>query len=266
MLLTVIIGYALIILIVAAVQRQLIYVPTRLDPSVAQSTAARNGFAPWRNAAGEIIGWRMPAGERSTACVLVVHGNAGFAADRDYLARPIHDAASVDVFVLEYPGYGARAGSPSKASFVAAAEEAFTSLPSGLPRYLVCESIGAGVGTYLAMMHPKEIAGLALFVPYHRLSWVAQRTMPLLPAGWLLRDRFAPADDLKTYHGPVKIVVAEKDEIIPAEAGRRLYESYAGPKDLLVIPNARHNDVAEQTPEWWRGVFAFWHTNATATK
>ncbi len=159
MLLTVIVGYALIILIVAVVQRQLIYVPTRLDPSVAQSTAVQNGFAPWRNVAGDVIGWRMPAAERSTACVLIVHGNAGFGADRDYLASPIHDAASVDVFVLEYPGYGARAGSPSKASFTAAAEEAFALLPSGLPRYVVCESIGAGVGTHLAMMHPQEIAG-----------------------------------------------------------------------------------------------------------
>ncbi|MFO1514062.1 MAG: hypothetical protein U1F83_14270 [Verrucomicrobiota bacterium] len=266
MLLTVIVGYALIILIVAVVQRQLIYVPTRLDPSVAQATAAQNGFAPWRNVAGDIIGWRMPAAERSTACVLIVHGNAGFGADRDYLARPIHDAASVDVFVLEYPGYGARAGSPSKASFTAAAEEAFASLPSGLPCYVVCESIGAGVGTHLARMHPQEIAGLALFVPYHRLAWVAQRQMPWLPAGWLLRDRFAPEDDLKSYHGPVKIIVAEKDEIIPAEAGQRLYESYGGPKNLLVVPGARHNEVAEQPPEWWRGVFAFWQTNAPATK
>lgn len=208
----------------------------------------------------------MPAGERTTPCVLIVHGNAGFAADRDYPARPIHDATNVDVFVLEYPGYGAREGSPSKASLVAAAEEAFASLSAGVPRYIVCESIGAGVGTHLAKVHPGEVAGLVLFVPYHRLSWVAQRQMPWLPAGWLLRDRFAPEDDLKSYHGPVKIVVAEHDEIIPAEAGRRLFESYAGPKDLLVVNGARHNDVAEQPPEWWREVFDFWRTDALPPK
>ena len=35
----------------------------------------------------------------------------------------------VDVFVLEYPGYGARSGTPSRASIMAAAEEAFQLLP-----------------------------------------------------------------------------------------------------------------------------------------
>jgi len=267
MLLTIIIGYALVILLVALFQRRLIYVPARLPSAVAESSAGQNGFVPWRNAANEIIGWRMPPIGASTGVVFIVHGNAGFAGDRDYLARPIHNAATVDVFVLEYPGYGARAGSPSKASFVAAAEEAFALLPTGKPRYVVGESLGAGVATHLAKLHAPEVAGMALFVPYHNLAWVAQRTMPLLPAGLLLRDRFTPADDLKSYRGPVKIVVAENDEVIPAEAGRRLYESYTGPKNLLLVRGAGHNEVAEQLPEWWREVFAFWWTNnATSQK
>lgn len=261
MLLTIIIGYALVILFVALFQRRLIFVPARLPSAVAESTSRQNGFVPWHNAAKEFIGWQMPASGSSTSVVLIVHGNAGFAGDRDYLARPIRDAAAVDVFVLEYPGYGARSGSPSKASFISAAEEAFALLPAGKPRYIVAESLGAGVATHLAKAHAPEIAGMALFVPYHSLAWVAQRTMPLLPAGLLLRDRFIPAEDLKSYQGPIKVVVAENDEVIPAEAGRRLYESYDGPKDLKVFSQARHNEVAEQSPEWWREVFAFWETN-----
>ena len=261
MLLTVVIGYLLIVLVVAIFQRRLIYVPTRLDAQTALTAATQNGFVPWQSASGEAIGWRMSGSGVSTASVLVVHGNAGSAGDRDYLARPICQAADVDVFVLEYPGYGARAGAPSRKSFNAAAEAAFALLPSDKPRYVVCESIGAGVGTHLAKAHPTEVAGLALFVPYHRLAWVAQRQMPLLPAGWLLRDRFAPSEDLQSYRGPVKIVVAERDEIIPAESGRRLFESYAGPKDLLIVSGARHNEVTEQTPEWWREVLKFWQAH-----
>ena len=261
MLLTVVIGYLLIVLVVAIFQRRLIYVPTRLDAQTALTAATQNGFVPWQSASGEAIGWRMSGSGVSTASVLVVHGNAGSAGDRDYLARPICQAADVDVFVLEYPGYGARAGAPSRKSFNAAAEAAFALLPSDKPRYVVCESIGAGVGTHLAKAHPTEVAGLALFVPYHRLAWVAQRQMPLLPAGWLLRDRFAPSEDLQSYRGPVKIVVAERDEIIPAESGRRLFESYAGPKDLLIVSGARHNEVTEQTPEWWREVLKFWQSH-----
>jgi hypothetical protein len=169
----------------------------------------------------------------------------------------------VDVFVLEYPGYGARAGSPDKASFIAAAEEAFKLLPKKQPRYLVSESIGAGVVCELAKVHPDEVAGMALFVPYHSLASVAQRQMWFLPAYWLLRDRFEPAEDLKSYRGPVKFIIAEKDEILGAETGKRLFNEYAGPKDMEVIFGAGHNDIAGQPAAWWHEVFAFWRKTAS---
>jgi len=171
------IAYLLIVLAVLIFQRRLIYLPTKIPADVIESVAKEHGFAPWKNPAGQIIGWQIPASGTATGSVLIVHGNAGCAVGRDYLAQPIHDAASVDVFVLEYPGYGAREGSPSKKSFIAAAKEAFQLLPANRPKYIVSESIGAGVACELARSHPQEIAGLALFVPYHNLTSVAQRQM-----------------------------------------------------------------------------------------
>ena len=79
--------------------------------------------------------------------------------------------------------------------------------------------------------------------------------MPLLPAYLLLLDRFNPAECLQDYRGPVKIVLAGADEIIPVESGRRLFEGYQGPKNLQIIPGAHHNDIAGQSPEWWKGFF-----------
>ena len=82
---------------------------------------------------------------------------------------------------------------------LAAAEEAFGLLPNGLPKYLVSESIGAGVACHLAEAHPTEVAGLVLFTPYHDLASVAQRKMPFLPAYLLLLDRFNPAGRPENY-------------------------------------------------------------------
>ncbi len=258
------IAYLLIVLTVLIFQRRLIYFPTKIPAQVIESVAAEHGFAPWKNAAGQIIGWQMPAKTNAVASVLIVHGNAGCALGRDYLAQPIHDAANVDVFVLEYPGYGARPGSPSKDSMVIAAEEAFQLLPANQPKYLVSESIGAGVACELARRHPQAISGLALLVPYDKLASVAQKQMPFLPAYFLLLDRFNPAACLQHYHGPVKFAVAGADEIIGAAAGRRLYEGYRGPKELQEFPRAGHNDVSAQPAEWWRPVFQFWKLNPAA--
>ena len=258
MLLALGIAYGLFVLAAAIFQRRLIYFPRTIPPALAEPAAAELGFVPWRNPSGQIIGWKLPAASSPVASVLITHGNAGCAIDRGYLTDPIHDAAPVDVYVLEYPGYGSRAGSPGKRSILAAAEEAFGLLTNGLPKYLVSESIGAGVVCDLAGTHPTEVAGLALFMPYHNLASVAQRKMPWLPAYFLLLDRFNPAEDLKDYRGPVKMVLAGADEIIPMEFGRRLFEGYAGPKNLQIIPGAHHNDIAGQSPAWWQEVFTFW--------
>jgi hypothetical protein len=263
---TITIIYGGLCLFVFATQRRLIYFPTRLTSAAAEQVARQKGFAPWRNAAGQIIGWKLTANSAPTGSVLIVHGNAGYALDRDYLARPIHDAAAVDVYLLEYPGYGAREGSPNLKSWLAAGEEALATLPTNRPVYVVSESIGAGVAAHLARVHPRAVAGLAMIVPYDDLASVAQNQMRLFPAYFLLRDRFRPAEWLKDYRGPVKILLAEKDEIIPVKFGQRLFDSYPGPKDLHIVSGARHNDVAEQSPEWWKGVFAFWQTSAAATK
>jgi pimeloyl-ACP methyl ester carboxylesterase len=259
-----VIGYLLILLAVLIFQRRLIYFPTKIPADVIESVASGHNFAPWKNPAGEIIGWTMSR-TNATTSVLIVHGNAGCALSRDYLAQPIFNAASVNVFVLEYPGYGARRGSPDKASLIAAAEDAFQLLPKTQPRYLVSESIGAGVACELAKARPQEVAGMALFGPYHNLASVAQRRMWFLPAYWLLRDRFEPAENLKSYRGPVKFIVAGADEILGAETGKKLFAEYAGPKDMEVISGAGHNDIAGQPADWWRGVFAFWQNLPAAT-
>jgi fermentation-respiration switch protein FrsA (DUF1100 family) len=265
MLLTVIIGYVLIVVVAAVFQRRLIYFPSRFPANVAEQVAVQTGFNPWRNAVGEIIGWKMAANGTPTGSVLVAHGNAGCALDRDYFARPIHEALPVDVYVLEYPGYGARGGSPGLTTWLAAGEEALKRLPHELPVYLVSESIGAGVVAHLAGTFPERIKGMAMFVAYDDLGSVGQASMPFLPVKLMMRDRFQPARWLENYRGPVKVVLAGADEIIPTRFGQRLYDSYQGPKSLHLIPNARHNEVAAQPPEWWREVYAFWQqTNSVS--
>jgi pimeloyl-ACP methyl ester carboxylesterase len=264
MLQSIVVVYLLLIVAVALFQRRLIYFPTRVASDVAGRAAAATGFMAWRSATGEVLGWRLPASGVRRSNVLIVHGNAGSAIDRDYFARPIHQAVAADVYILEYPGYGTRAGSPSMTSLLAAADEAFDFLPVNEPVYVVGESLGAGVAAHLAKTRGDRVSGLMLFMPYDNLVSVAQSKIPIVPVRLLLRDQFAPAVWLEKFRGPVKILLAGNDEIIPTRFGRRLYDGLSGPKELEVVPGARHNDVAAQTPAWWKGVFAFWEQSKQA--
>ena len=265
MLTSLVVFYLLLCIAGCAWQRRLIYFPTKLDVRAAEQMAAKEGFQAWRNKAGEIIGWKLPTAGSPTGSVLVVHGNAGCALNRGYIARPIHEAASRDVYVLEYPGYGARGGSPGMKSFLAAGEEAFATLPNHMPIHLVSESLGAGVAAHLAKVHGERVSGLMMFAPYNNLASVGQRQMSFLPVRLLLRDRFNPAEWLKEYRGPVSVLLASADEVIPSDLGRKLHDGYAGPKRLQVIEGAHHNDIAEQSPAWWKDVFSFWEQNEPLT-
>jgi pimeloyl-ACP methyl ester carboxylesterase len=265
-LLTLLIGYAVILIAFTVFQRFLIYVPTRLSPELAEQTAAKAGFIPWRNQSGQLMGWKLPASSAPVGSVLIVHGNGGWALDRAYMAPPIHDAAALDVYILEYPGYGAREGSPGEKNVLSAADEAFENLPAIVPAYLVSESLGTGVAAHLAQKYPARVAGIAMFVPYDKLASVAENHVPFIPAYFLLWDRFNPAAWLKDYRGPIKVVVAGADEVIPPKLGERLYGGYNGPKLLEIIPGAHHSDTTVETPGWWREVLAFWRSHPVAKK
>jgi pimeloyl-ACP methyl ester carboxylesterase len=246
--------YLVIVLLAFLFQRRLMYFPTRTDPARASAAAAQQGIAEWRTAAGDFIGWRWPASTSSDTAVLILHGNAGSAINREYLADPIREASSLDAFVLEYPGYGFRDGSPGQDAILAAAEQAFRELSSRNRVFLVGESIGAGAAAHLARRFKDKVAGVVLFAPFDSLQAVARKVFPFLPIRWILRDQFEPAAWLAEYGGPVTIVLAERDEVIPVEFGHRLHDFYKGPKKLIVIPNAGHNDIPAQPVSWWRDV------------
>jgi pimeloyl-ACP methyl ester carboxylesterase len=245
-------------------QRSMIYLPSKSDAATLDREAATRGFEPWKNTAGDTIGYRnlaAPDDPRPPAAVLITHGNAGYALHRADYVTILRNAApdrALSIYVLEYPGYGARSGRPSQADFLAAANEALAQIPASLPVILLGESIGTGVATATASAHPDLIAGLLLLTPFDSLANVAQHHYPLLPVRWILRDQYPAEEWLKNYHGPVAIVLAEDDTIVPAKFGQKLHHTYHGPKKLIIAGDADHNDLLHTLPPpAWKEAITF---------
>lgn len=259
-------SYVGLVLLITFRQRRFYYVPTVQTVREAEAAGAAAGFDRWTNRSGAFLGWRRPAIVRKPVwTVLILHGNAQTAADRGYLADPISEALGAEVFVVEYPGYGDRPGSPTQTSLLAAADEAFSMLPTDRPIALVAESLGTGPAAWLAHAHPDHIAGIAFLAPFNHLSAVAANRMPWLPARLCLWDQF-PADLwIENFHGPAAFGVAGADTIIPPRLGRSLCDGYGGPKRLWEFPGLDHNEALRQAPDWWREVGAFWRSAAVET-
>jgi len=259
------VAYGGLALVVFLTQRSMLYHPSKGSLESLTKLAAGFGFHPWKTAAGEVIGWkRLAQGKGHHERVMIVHGNAGSAIDRVDYADGVTRVMPADVYILEYPGYGTRPGAPTQKNLFDAADEAMALAGKEGPVYLIGESLGTGVAAYLAGTHPKSVAAMLLMAPYHNLTEVAQSHMPIFPVRLMLLDRFPAARFLRNYNGPVAVVLAGEDEVIPKRFGQHLYDDYKGPKKLWVIPQATHNDLPDQSAEWWEELVKFWKTSGAS--
>ena len=250
--------YLGLMLFLGACQNRLLYYPTKAPEAALLKQAQAEGVQPWRNRAGELIGWHSP-NPTATRRIIVFHGNAGYALHRTYYVEGL-SPHGWEVFLFEYPGYGARGGSPGRDAFLPAARQAIEELLRNDTRsiYLLGESIGSGTAAALAGENPDKIRGAIFVIPFARLVEVAKAHFPFLPIGLLLRDKFDNLAALEKYRRPIAVAVAENDEIINPEQGRKLHAGYEGPKLLITFPGATHNEfpTAPSAP-WWKQVTDF---------
>ena len=250
--------YIGLIVPLAGCQNHMLYHPSRASEASLVQSASVQGLQPWKNTKGETIGWRIskPNAKRR---VVAFHGNAGYALHRTYYADGL-GGLDWEVYLFEYPGYGARDGTPSKDAFLSTSRAAIDELLAAdtRPLYLLGESIGSGVACALAADLPQHIKGLILVTPFARLVEVAKWHFPYLPVGLLLSDKFDNIASLEKYRGPAGMVIADCDEVVSPEQGQKLHAAYTGPKLLITLPDCGHNDFpTNHSAKWWREVTAF---------
>ncbi len=197
-------------------------------------------LSEWINQ-GQLLGYARKVG-RPKNVWLMLHGNAGQASDRAYAIPCFAEGDSV--YIMEYPGYGDRSGSPSRESFDRAAEEAYLQLRKshpGVPVCIVGESIGSGPASTLATLAtpPEKVV---LVVPFERLSLVAKDHFSSLLVSLLMRTDWDNVEALSGYKGRVDIFGAIDDTIIQVKHAKALAAGV--PQAKLHLIAAGHNEWA----------------------
>lgn len=191
-----------------------------------------------------LFGWYVDPSS-SVGTLLWCHGNAGNIIHRlDNLALLYR--AGLSVFLFDYRGYGRSAGKPSEEGFYqdAFASYAYLTRTRGIRSdhiVLFGRSLGAAVAGMVASQRP--VAGLILESSFPSVEAVAKLTTHGFPGHWLLQSRFRLVDRLADIHAPILIIHGDRDDIVPIDLGRQVYEAAPEPKSLYVIEGADHNNT-----------------------
>lgn len=260
-------AYAMCLLVLYFSQRSLLYHPDKGDEKDFLAAAAKRGVLPWRNARGELIGWKRLSKNPTKNRMLIFHGNSGNALSRTYLMDGFSKTGDWNFYLLEYPGYAWRGENPNQTAIIASAQAALQQLmtENKTPVFIAGESLGTGVACLSTQKMPQAVRGLFLITPYNSTVDVASGRYPIFPIHLLMKDQYHAAAALREYSGPVAILLAGNDYIVPTRFGQALFDGYNGPKKLWIQPSAGHNSLDfNPQSKMWREIVEFWQAEPRA--
>ncbi len=192
----------------------------------------------------KINAWFVPY-KGSDRGLLWFHGNAGNISHRVDLIQRLHHELKVNIFIIDYRGYGKSEGEQSEEGITKDARAAYDTLLSRKeinPRqiFIFGRSLGSAVAVQLAT--ESQAAGLILEAPFTSIREMVQVTAPWFPFKERLKTQYNSLNKIKQVHMPLLIMHGDQDKIIPFEQGQRLFEAANSPKTFHMISGADHNN------------------------
>lgn len=192
------------------------------------------------------IRYYLKTNPKPESWIVIFHGNAGNACDRTYFLDLLGHL-NANLVVFEYPGFGKDDRKPGESLMLKQALDLVHHIkennPEELPIYLMGESLGTGVATFVATQ--TDIAGLILISAYTSIANVARHHYPWAPVKYVLKHKFCADRWATQTTAPALLFHGINDDIIPIRFARRQILNFKGDKKLVEIPNCGHNDIID---------------------
>lgn len=189
-----------------------------------------------------------------TMYVLRFYGNADRAERWVATEADMFNGRAVELWGVNYPGFGGSSGGVSLRQSAAAGVSAFDALHAiagERPIYVYGASIGTTVALHVAAERP--VAGLILHNPPPLRQLVLSRYgwwnlwLLAIPIACRIPAELDSVANARRVHSPAVFLLAENDELVLPRFQRLVVAAYAGDKRVIVLPGARHNSVLEGT-------------------
>jgi uncharacterized protein len=179
--------------------------------------------------------------EKPKGLVLFFHGNMTNI-ERYAPLAPYFTKHNLEVWMIDYPGYGKSTGKRTEQRMYSDALQFFEIAKQKFsPENIIIygKSLGTGIASYLAS--EKNCKKAILETPYYSMRSMARTYAPLYPAA-LIKYSFPVNKYLKKVTVPITVFHGTTDEVIPYKQSKKLKEEL--PKiELITVPGALHNNL-----------------------
>ncbi|UMZ73667.1 alpha/beta hydrolase [Natranaerofaba carboxydovora] len=160
---------------------------------------------------------------------------------------------------FNYRGYGLSEGTPTEEKLFSDALTIYDYMASREDIdenniVLMGRSLGSGVVVHLASK--REVKGLILVTPYDSITNVAKNKLPFLPVSYLLKHNFDSVNKAPNIKTPMLALIAENDNLVPPEHGKKLAKEWGGEYELKVIKDKDHNTI-DMSEDFWKSINSF---------
>jgi hypothetical protein len=200
---------------------------------------------------GKIHGWWIPSSKPNTPVLLYFHGNGSNIGDNVNRASRFHQLG-LSVLLIDYRGYGNSSGPfPNESLVYEDATTAWNYLTqtrkiAAKNIFFYGHSLGGAIAIEMAVRHP-NIAGIIVEGTFTSIRAIVDEVSlyRLFPVDWILTQQFDSLSKVRSLKVPILFIHGTVDEVIPATMSQELYAAASAPKQLLLLPDAGHNDVAK---------------------
>lgn len=198
------------------------------------------------NLNGWFVPGKKPSPDADLHTLLWFHGNAGNINRRLDNLKMIYEKVPVNVFIIDYRQYGRSEGKVSEQGTYIDARAALAYLHSRkeINREKIIffgRSLGSAVAVELALN--EKCCALILETPFTSILEMGKKLYPFLPLSLLLKTKYDSLAKIGNIKVPILVMHGDKDDLVPFEHGKRLYDMANEPKEFYTIPGAGHNDT-----------------------
>ena len=209
----------------------------------------------------QLHGWFIP-NPHGEQVLLFFHGNAGNISHRRDSIEIFH-RLGLNVFIIDYRGYGRSGGKPGEQGFYRDAAAAWRFLieeKAYAPDQILIfgRSLGGAVAAKLAA--DVEARGLILESTFSSAKDFARAVFRVLSRLVVIRYDFNTAGNIKRVNCPVLVLHSPDDEIMPFSLGEKVFNAASQPKRFVRLRGDHNNGFLLSQPAYEQELNSWLHT------